>query len=136
MYLLIEVSEFASGIAEEELALDPDGEAEQVGKKQSAIDRDALEVAVQDEAAATAPGNASWCMSQKPSARKTRVATKTALASMGLRISGDRVDRRDALPDPAHDGHRHAVAERFVTGAIRGRLAAILDQGVIVRGKP
>ena len=51
MYLLVEVFEFAPGISQEELALDPDGEAENVGEEQSSIDRDALEVAVQDEAA-------------------------------------------------------------------------------------
>jgi hypothetical protein len=51
VYLLIEVTELATCIAQEELALDPDGEAEDVGEEQSAVKRDALEVAVYDQAA-------------------------------------------------------------------------------------
>ncbi len=51
MNLLIEMFELATGIAEEEFALDPDGEAEEIGEEQSAVKRDALEVAMQDEAA-------------------------------------------------------------------------------------
>ena len=51
MYLLVEVFEFAAGVAQEELALDPDGEAEDVGEEQSAVQRDVLEVAMQDQAA-------------------------------------------------------------------------------------
>ena len=51
MYLLIEVFEFAAGVPQEELAFDPDGEAEDVGEEQSRVERDALKVAVEDEAA-------------------------------------------------------------------------------------
>src|SRR5216683_4102573 len=48
-------------------------------------------------------------------------------------ITEDRIYRRDALSDPAHDRNRHRVAECLVTGAIGGQLAAILDQSVVVR---
>ncbi len=82
MDLLIEVPELAACVAQEELALDPDGEAEDVGEEQSAVERDALEVAVQDEARATAARKCSSCIDQKPSARKISVATNTALAIM------------------------------------------------------
>ena len=51
MYLPIEVFEFSSGIAQEELALDPDGEAEDVGKEKRAVKRDALEVMVKYQVA-------------------------------------------------------------------------------------
>lgn len=51
MNLLVEMFEFAAGIAQEELSLDPNGEAEEIGEEQSAVERDALEVAMQDEAA-------------------------------------------------------------------------------------
>ena len=46
MYLPIKMFEFASGVAKEKLALDPDGEAEDVGEEQRAVKRDALEVAM------------------------------------------------------------------------------------------
>src|ERR1700728_3209314 len=49
--LLIEVPELAACVAQEKLALDPDGKAEEVDEEQSAVKRDALEVAVQDEIA-------------------------------------------------------------------------------------
>src|ERR1700679_3792853 len=45
------------------------------------------------------------------------------------------MDGYDALADPAHDRHGHAVAERLVTGTIGGGLAAIVNQGVII-GEP
>jgi hypothetical protein len=51
MDFLIEMSEFAACIAEEELALDPYGEAEDIGEQQSAVQCDAMEVVVQDEVA-------------------------------------------------------------------------------------
>lgn len=51
VYLLVEVFEFAARVAQEELAFNPDGEAEDVGEEQSAVKRDALEVAMQDEVA-------------------------------------------------------------------------------------
>lgn len=51
MNLLVEMFEFAACIAQEELALNPNGEAEDVGEEQSAIERDALEIAVKDQAA-------------------------------------------------------------------------------------
>ena len=51
MYLPIKVFEFASGVAKEKLALDPNGEAEDVGEEQRAVKRDALEVAVNDQVA-------------------------------------------------------------------------------------
>ncbi len=38
-------------------------------------------------------------------------------------------------PQSAHDRHRHTVAERLITRTIGGRLAAIVNQGVIV-GEP
>ena len=38
----------------------------------------------------------------------------------------------DALPDEGHHRHRHAVAERLVSGAIRHRFAAMGNGGVIV----
>ena len=46
VYLPIEVFQFASGVAQEKLALNPDGEAEDVGEEQRAVKRDALEVAM------------------------------------------------------------------------------------------
>ncbi len=51
MDLLVEMAELPPGVTQEELALDPDGEAEQVGEEQSAVKRDALEILVQGEAA-------------------------------------------------------------------------------------
>ena len=51
MYLLVEVFEFAAGVSQEELAFDPDGEAEDVGEEQSAVEGDALKMMVEDEAA-------------------------------------------------------------------------------------
>jgi hypothetical protein len=51
VYLLVKVFELASGVAEKELAFDPDGEAEKVGEEQSAVKSDALEIAMQDQAA-------------------------------------------------------------------------------------
>ena len=51
MYLPIKMFEFASGVAKEKLALDPNGEAEDVGEEQRAVKRDALEVAVNDQVA-------------------------------------------------------------------------------------
>ena len=46
MYLPIKMFEFATGIAQKELALDPDGEAEDVGEEKTAVKRDAPEVTV------------------------------------------------------------------------------------------
>src|ERR1019366_9030616 len=51
VYRLVEVLEFAACVAQEELALDPDGEAEDVGKEQGAVECDALRILVQDQAA-------------------------------------------------------------------------------------
>ena len=51
MDLLIEVLELAASVAQEELALDPDGQAEDIGEEQSAVKRDAPEIVVQDERA-------------------------------------------------------------------------------------
>jgi hypothetical protein len=42
VYFLVEMPEFAARIAQKELALDPDGEAEKIGEEQSAVKRDAL----------------------------------------------------------------------------------------------
>ena len=50
VYLLVEVSKFAACIAEEELALDPYGEAEDVNKKQHTIENRCAEIAAQDQA--------------------------------------------------------------------------------------
>ena len=40
MYLPIKMFQFASGVAQEKLALDPDGEAKDVGEEQNAIERE------------------------------------------------------------------------------------------------
>ncbi|NYF91374.1 hypothetical protein RBB79_17255 [Tunturiibacter empetritectus] len=49
--LLIEMPELATGISEEELTLDPDGDAKDVGEEQSAVKRDALKIVMKNEAA-------------------------------------------------------------------------------------
>ena len=41
-------------------------------------------------------------------------------------------DRAEAVEDPAHHRHRHAVADGAVAGPVRCRLAAVVDQGPIV----
>jgi hypothetical protein len=46
---LIEVFEFPSGIAQPELALDPDGQAENVAEEQKAIEEDAAPVFVPEQ---------------------------------------------------------------------------------------
>ena len=51
MCLPIKMFEFAAGVAQEKLALDPDGETKDVGEEQNAIKCDALAVAMDDEAA-------------------------------------------------------------------------------------
>jgi hypothetical protein len=51
MYLLIEVFEFSSGVAQPELALDPYGESENVGKEQKAIKEDVAPVFVPEQCA-------------------------------------------------------------------------------------
>jgi hypothetical protein len=48
MDLLVEMPELATGISQEELAFNPDGQAEQVGEEQSTVESDALEVGVED----------------------------------------------------------------------------------------
>lgn len=65
MYLLIKVFEFAARVAQEEFALDPDGEAEDIGEEQSAVKRDAFEIVVQDE---TAPWNQEAQLRAQPEA--------------------------------------------------------------------
>ena len=69
MYFLIEVPELAARIAQKELALDPDGEAENVGKEQSAVERDALEIVVQDE---TAPRHQEVQLVHRPEAEREK----------------------------------------------------------------
>src|SRR5712691_2435001 len=51
MYLLIEVFEFSSGIAQPELALDPNGQAENIGEEQKAIEEDSAPVFVPEQGA-------------------------------------------------------------------------------------
>ncbi len=80
MYLLVEMPEFAARIAQEELALDPDGQAEKIGEEQSAVKRNALKTGMGNEACATGRRKRSSWLSQKPSARKISVATNAALA--------------------------------------------------------
>ena len=53
-------------------------------------------------------------------------------APVAVSITEDGVNGRNALSDPLHDGNRHRVAERLVTGAIGCRFAAVLDQGVVI----
>jgi hypothetical protein len=109
MYLLVEMPEFAAGVAQEELALDPDGEAEDVGEEQSAVKRDALEVAVQDEMR-HGTRKCSSCIDQKPSARKISVATNTALAIIGIlsaaMLRGTIREKRRGVSLSAKEGRR------------------------------
>src|ERR1700730_16682761 len=49
MYLLIEVFEFSSGVAQPELAFDSNGQAENVGEEQEAIEEDAAPVFVPEQ---------------------------------------------------------------------------------------
>ncbi len=67
MYLLVEVFELASGITKEELAFDPDREAEKVGEEQSAVDRDGLPVLVEDQ---IAPRNQEAQLVHQPEAER------------------------------------------------------------------
>ncbi|MBW4026533.1 MAG: hypothetical protein HIU93_03965 [Acidobacteria bacterium] len=69
MDLLVEVFEFAACVAQEELAFDPDGEAEDVCKEQRAIERDAAEVLVQDQAA---PGREKAKLAAQPKAERKK----------------------------------------------------------------
>jgi hypothetical protein len=47
--LLVKMRELATGIAQEELAFDPDGQAKNVYKEQRAVCRNGLPVAVKDQ---------------------------------------------------------------------------------------
>lgn len=69
MNLLVEMFEFAARVAQEESAFDPDGEAENVGEEQSAVERDALEVLVEDE---TAPRNQEAQLMAEPEAERKK----------------------------------------------------------------
>ncbi len=99
MDLLIEVPELAACVAEEELALDPDSEAKDVGKEQSAVERDALKMVVKDKAA---PGSEEAQMS---------VATRTALAIIGILSARTKERHRqnksgEASASPRKEGER------------------------------
>jgi hypothetical protein len=75
--------ELASGVAQEELALDPNGQAEKVGKEQSAIKRDAPEIAVQNQAA---PGSEKmqFVHQAEPKRKKDKSGDKNCVGDHGI----------------------------------------------------
>src|SRR6185437_1614246 len=67
--LLIEVFEFSSGVAQEELALDPDSEAQDIGKEQPAVESDLLAVTVNEQ---KTPGNEKAEFASQPDSKREK----------------------------------------------------------------